>query len=133
MLYAILCYNVEDVVGAWSKEEDDAVMARLLKVEDRLAAAGRLGPVARLQPTTTARTLRKTRGEPTVIDGPFAETKEQLLGFYLVDCESAEEAIAISKDLAIANPGTGSYEVRPVQIFHPGIALKAPSAAGEAV
>jgi len=120
MLYAILCYNEEDVVGAWSKEEDDAVIGRLIAVQEELAKAGRLGPVARLLPTTAATTLRKGRDEPLVIDGPFAETKEQLLGFYVVDCEGLEAALAVARDLARANPGTGSYEIRPVALFHPG-------------
>jgi hypothetical protein len=120
MLYAILCYNPEDVVGSWSKEEDDAVMARLAVVQDKLREQGRLGPVARLLPTTAATTLRKGREDPIVIDGPFAETKEQLLGFYVVDCASLDEAIDTARDLARANPGTGSYEIRPVSIFRPG-------------
>ena len=74
MLYAILCYDSEDVVGSWSKEEDDAVMAKLAVVQQKLADQGRLGPVARLLPTTAATTIRKGR-EPLVTDGPFAETK----------------------------------------------------------
>jgi hypothetical protein len=119
MLYAILCYNSEDIVGSWSKQEDDACMARLALVEERLAGQGKLGPVARLLPTTAATTLRKGRDEPLVIDGPFAETKEQLLGFYLVDCASLDEALDIARDLSIANPGSGSYEIRPVGVFHP--------------
>lgn len=120
MLYAILCYNSEDVVGAWSKEEDDAVMARLAVVQERLTKEGRLGPVARLLPTTAATTLRKSGNEPIVIDGPFAETKEQFLGFYVVDCASLDEALDIAKEFSIANPGTGSYEIRPISIFRPG-------------
>jgi hypothetical protein len=123
MLYAIFCYNPEDVVGAWTKEEDDAVMGRLGKVQDKLREQGRLGPVARLLPTTAATTLRKGRDEPIIIDGPFAETKEQLLGFYIIECASLEEAIDTAKDLAVANPGTGSYEIRPVSIFRPGVDL----------
>ncbi|MBI3513388.1 MAG: YciI family protein, partial [Proteobacteria bacterium] len=86
MRYAILCYNDEHAVGAWSKAEDDAVMAKLAVVQDRLAKAGKLGPVARLMPTTAATTLRKDREPAIVLDGPFAETKEQLLGFYIVEC-----------------------------------------------
>ena len=120
MLYAILCYNMEDVVGSWSKEEDDLVMERLGVVQDKLAKSGKLGPVARLLPTTAATTLRKSRGEPLVIDGPFAETKEQFLGFYVVDCESLDEALDIARDLAQANPGQGSYEIRPIALFRPG-------------
>lgn len=121
MQYTILCYNYEDVVGAWTKEEDDAVMARLQKVHEKVAAAGKLGPVVRLLPTTAATTLRKTGGEPLVIDGPFAETKEQLLGFYVVDCDNLEEALDIARDLAKANPSIGSYEIRPLSIFQPGV------------
>jgi hypothetical protein len=119
MLYAILCYHSEDIVGSWTKEQDDACMARLAVVEEKLAAKGKIGPVARLLPTTAATTLRKGGTEPLVIDGPFAETKEQLLGFYLVDCQSLDEALDIAKDLSIANPGVGSYEIRPVGTFHP--------------
>lgn len=120
MLYAILCYNSEDLVGSWSKAEEAAVMARLGKVQEKLSAAGRLGPVARLLPTTAATTLRKTKGEPLVLDGPFAETKEQLLGFYIVDCATLEEAVATAKELLEANAGVGGYEIRPLLLFRPG-------------
>src|SRR5262245_55349193 len=85
MQYAILCYHDANVVCAWSKQEDEAVMAKLALIQERLAREGKLGPVVRLLPTTAATTLRKDRQAPVVIDGPFAETKEQLLGFYLVD------------------------------------------------
>ena len=119
MLYAILCYDNEEVVWNWSKEEDEAVMARLQAVNERFSSQGRLGPVARLMPTTTAATLRKTGKDNFVTDGPFAETKEQFLGFFVVDCENLEEAIAMSRELADANPGTGSYEIRPLALYHP--------------
>jgi hypothetical protein len=119
MLYAILCYDSEDVVGSWTKEEDDAVMAKLAVVQEKLVKQGRLGPVARLLPTTAATTVRKSR-EPLVIDGPFAETKEQLLGFYVVDCASLEEAIETAKDLARASSSAGAYEIRPISLFKPG-------------
>ena len=119
MLYAILCYNCEDVIGQWSKADDDAVMEKLGAVNQKLAAQGRLGPVARLLPTTAATTLRKSKDEPVVLDGPFAETKEQLLGFYVVDCENLEEALDFARDLGNANPG-GSYEIRPLLVFRPG-------------
>ncbi|MCY0990781.1 YciI family protein [Nannocystis sp. ILAH1] len=118
MLYAILCYNDEKVVTSWTQAEDDAVMARLAVVHDRLTAEGKLGPAVRLRPTGAAKTLRKVQ-PPVILDGPFAETKEQLLGFYVVDCESHDEALAISGELAVANPG-GSYEVRPISLFVPG-------------
>ncbi|HYE48844.1 MAG TPA: YciI family protein [Azospirillaceae bacterium] len=121
MLYAILCYDSEDVVGAWSKEEDDAVMAKLGAVQKKLAEAGRLGPVARLLPTTAATTVRKGR-EPLVLDGPFAETKEQLLGFYVVDCASLEEAIETARELARASSSAGAFELRPLSYYQAGSA-----------
>ena len=98
-------------------------MAKLGVVMERLARDGKLGPVARLLPTTSATTLRKDRAEPLVTDGPFAETKEQLLGFYVVDCESLEEVLGIARELGAVNPG-GAYEIRPVQFFTSG---KAPA------
>jgi hypothetical protein len=119
MLYAILCYNDENVVGSWTKEEDDACMARLKIVQDKVAKQGRLGPVVRLLPTTAATTLRKGGEAPLIIDGPFAETKEQLLGFYLVDCANLDEALAFARELAEANPDSGSYEIRPLRLFRP--------------
>ena len=121
MLYAILCYDDEAAVGAWSKDKDAMVMAELGKVQEGLSRQGRLGPVARLLPTTTAVTLRKSR-EDLVLDGPFAETKEQLLGFYIVEADNLDGAIDIARDLARANPGLGAYEIRPVGLFKPGAA-----------
>lgn len=119
MLYAILCYNDESVVGGWSREKDDAVMAEHKIVMDGLAAKGKLGPVARLMPTTAATTLRAGR-EPLVIDGPFAETKEQFLGFYVVDCETLEEALEAARGLI---GEMGALEIRPVRAFFPGGAV----------
>jgi len=118
MLYAILCYHDEDFVGSWSKEQDQEVMKKLTVVQDKLAKQGRLGPVARLLPTTSATTLRK-ENPPLVLDGPYAETKEQLLGFYLIDCQNLDEALDVARDLGAANPG-GAYEIRPVGMFVPG-------------
>jgi len=119
MQYAILCYHDERVVTAWTKQEDDAVMAKLSVVHEKLAKQGKLGPVVRLLPTTAATTLRKDREPGLVIDGPFAETKEQLLGFYVVDCASLDEVIEVARELGRANPG-GAYEIRPIGIFHEG-------------
>jgi hypothetical protein len=119
MLYAILCYDSEDVVGAWSQAQEDAVMTGLRAVEDKLAKAGRLGPVARLLPTTAATTIRNG-AETMVIDGPFAETKEQLLGFFIVDCASLEQAIETAKELGRANGSAGAYELRPLMVYRPG-------------
>src|SRR6202795_799283 len=122
MLYAILCYHDEDFVGSWSKEQDAAVMQKLTVVQDKLAKQGRLGPVARLLPTTAAATLRK-ENPPVVLDGPYAETKEQLLGFYIVDCRNLDEALDVARELGAANPGC-AYEIRPVGMFKQGSVAK---------
>lgn len=116
MLYALLCCHDEAVVNSWTKQEDDAVLAKRAKVTDRLAAQGKLGPAVRLMPTTTATTLRMGR-DPLVLDGPFAETKEALLGFYLVDCDSLEEAIETAKQIGRDEKVT--FEIRPVRLFLP--------------
>jgi hypothetical protein len=120
MFYCILCYNHESEIEAWTRAKEAAVMARREVVANRLAAQGRLGPVGRLMPTTTAMTIRAGR-EPLVLDGPFAETKEQLLGFYLVDCKSLDEAIDVARGLV---GDTGALEVRPLATFYPGIGLQ---------
>ena len=118
MLYALLCYNDEDVVWAWDKKQDGEVMERLGVVRDRLEAAGKLGPSVRLLPTTAATTFRKT-DPPLVIDGPFAETKEQQLGIYIVDVADLAEALQIARELGDANPG-GAYEIRPLAVYNSG-------------
>ena len=117
MMYAVLCYNDEDVVWSWSKDEDAAVMARLGAVQQKLTREGKMGPSLRLLPTTSATTLRKSQEPPLVIDGPFAETKEQLLGFYIIDVADLDEALAIVAEISEANPGS-SYEIRPVGLYH---------------
>jgi hypothetical protein len=120
MLYAILCYAHEETVFAWSREEEDAVMAKLIEVQTPYAQTGKLGPVGRLMPTTAATTVRKGKDEPLVLDGPFAETKEVLLGFYTADFDTLDEAVTFAKELSAVNPGSSSYEIRPFLVFHPG-------------
>ena len=117
MLYAILCYHDEAVVNSWTKEEDDAVLAKRAVVKDKLAAEGKLGPAARLMPTTAATTVRSGR-DPIVIDGPFAEAKEQLLGFYIVDCATLDEVIETARNLG--RDESGAFEIRPIRLFEAG-------------
>lgn len=117
MLYAFLCYNNESAVMSWTKDEDDAVMAKLDVVHQKLAVEGRMGPSLRLMPTTAATTLIKEKD--LVLDGPYAETKEALLGLYILDCDSLEHALEVARDLGVANPG-GAYEIRPIRLYLPG-------------
>jgi hypothetical protein len=116
MLYALLAYHDERDVQSWSDEEDAALMRQLDGIHDRLLKDGRIGPAARLGATSLALTVR---GKAAITDGPFAETKEQLLGFYILDCETMEAAVRTAQDLKIANPGA-AYEVRPIVLFRPG-------------
>ncbi len=117
MLYSILCYESEALASGRTRQEDDALMGRLRAVQRQLRDAGRLGPVARLMPTTTATHIR-SGAQPVVVDGPFAETKEQLMGFYVLDCPSLEDAIAAAKLLAAEKPH-GTMEIRPIAAFNP--------------
>lgn len=117
MMYAVLCYNDEQMVCGWSKEQDEAVMTALSKAHDKWEKAGKLKPSIRLLPTSAATTLQKSKD--MVIDGPYAETKEALLGFYIIDVANLEEGLEFARDLAKANPG-GAYELRPIHLYHPG-------------
>ena len=118
MLYAILAYHVEAEVTSWTPEQDAALMTDLLRVHDHLYEKKLLGPSARLGATGKARTLRGA-GAGMVIDGPFAETKEQLLGLYVVDCADEDAALAVARDLHHVNQ-TAVYEVRPISFYIPG-------------
>ncbi|MCP3477598.1 YciI family protein [Bradyrhizobium sp. CCGUVB1N3] len=117
MLYAILAYHVEREVMSWTKDEDAAVMTGLRAVQAPLKAKGHFGPAARLDETRKARTLRGP-GTGVVLDGPFAETKEQLLGFYIMEFSDEAGAIAAARELRKANPGA-VYEIRPIKLFLP--------------
>lgn len=121
MLYAILAYHVEEKISAMSAEEDAALMADLERVHEPLTEKGNLGPAARLGATKDAVTLRGP-GEGMVMDGPFAETKEQLLGFYIMDFGTQEEAVEAARDLRRVNP-TAVYEIRPILHYRKGIKL----------
>lgn len=129
MLYAILAYHVEAEVMSWTPEQDAALMTGLLGVRDRLNEKKLLGPSVRLGATGKARTLRGPGGG-IVIDGPFAETKEQLLGFYVVDCASEDAALAVARDLRKVNP-TAVYEIRPIALYIPGEPFPTTDASGD--
>jgi hypothetical protein len=129
MLYAILAYHDENIVTSWSETEDAALMEELHKVHGRLTEQGRLGPAARLDVTNSAVTLRGP-GAGVVLDGPFAETKEQLLGLYVLDCATRDDAIQAARDLRRANP-TAVYEIRPISLYLPGVAFPVTEAMGE--
>jgi hypothetical protein len=117
MKFAIICYSHEAVVSGLSKAQDDAMMETIGATSAELQREGKLGIGARLLPTGTAITVRHGGGEAVVLDGPFAETKEQLLGFYMLECASLEEAVDAARRLAKGRT-PGALEVRPVRSFH---------------
>jgi hypothetical protein len=125
MLYSILLYGPEAALTHLSKEEDAAAIAQHEPLQRKLLAEGRLGPVMRLMPTTDAKTLRAAP-QPLVVDGPFAETKEQLLGLYVVDCANVQDAIEAARQ--IPQSCWSSLEIRPVSWYHPGVARVEPAA-----
>ena len=113
MRYAILIYMVDGVFESLAEEQQEAFMQIHRDIQASQAQKGDYA-VARLMPVTNAVTVRDQGGPdrpPIVVDGPFAETKERFMGFYVVDCETIEEAIEIGKPLAA---GYGAIEVRPV-------------------
>jgi hypothetical protein len=118
MLYAILAYHVEEEVTSWTPEADAALMLDLNQVHDRLLQEGRMGPAARLGTTKGACVLRGP-GKGVVVDGPFTETKEQLLGFYVIDCADRDAAISAARELRGVNP-SAMYEIRAIRLFRPG-------------
>lgn len=123
MLYAILCYSAEAAHRTKPPQQDATLMDQLDVVQGELIAEGKLGPHVRLMPTTAATTLRYTEST-MMVDGPFAETKEQLLGFYLVECATPQEAVDAATRLAgpriAAGFGPGALEIRPVAMASPG-------------
>ena len=124
MLYAMFAYHLEKTITAMTPVEDGSLMTDLLRINARLTEEGKLGPAARLGPTSRAVTVR----EGLAIDGPFAETKEALLGFYVLNCTSQEEAIRIAKEMQRANP-SAVYELRPIPLYLPGVAFPVTEAA----
>ena len=121
MLYALLAYHDEQVIQAMDADQDAALMTRLDAVHGRWADAGALGPAARLGATARAATVRGP-GRGVVTDGPFAETKEALLGFYVIEAESLAAACEAARDLKAANP-SAAYEIRPIVLYRPGTAF----------
>ena len=125
MRYAIFCYQAEGAVSAMSKAQDDAMMADLATAKEQIRKKTKFGPSARLMPTTAATTVREGQNI-VVLDGPFAETKEQLLGFYVVECATLDEAIDAARTLAgprAAAGLSGALEIRPIHFFESGDAL----------
>lgn len=118
MLYAILIYGSESAVAASAPDAEEEMLERHTDLRDDLQAQGRLGTVLRLMPDMVTTVRRAGDMHPLVTDGPFAETREQLMGLYTVECETVEEATHAVHRLAFE---TGVFEIRPITWYDPGV------------
>ncbi|MEP9387559.1 YciI family protein [Mesorhizobium sp. KR9-304] len=112
MNYVCLVYGEERHIHALSKEGLAELDRRSVAYDKSIEKAGKLVTAQALQSVKTSRTVRKRKGKVVVTDGPFAETKEQLLGFVMLQAESLEEALELAGGIPIAEFGT--IEVRAV-------------------
>jgi hypothetical protein len=112
MKYALLIYGDERVWSSMSKEQMEQVYAGHRKYGEEMTKAGVIKGGSELKPVTTATSIRFAKGRPTTVDGPFAETKEQLAGFYLIEVENLDQAIAWAETMPGMTDGT--VEIRPL-------------------
>ena len=113
MQYMLLCYFDEKSWGELSRAQIEQVMDAYGHWTQSIVRSGHFRSGAKLQPTVSSTTVREKKGQRLVTDGPFAETKEQLGGFHLIECKDLDEAIAIAGRIPTLPVG-GSVEVRPV-------------------
>jgi hypothetical protein len=112
MQYLLLVYIDEALLATLAPQEFDHQMRHCLEHADELQACGTLVDFQQLEPAATAKTVRARAGRTTILDGPFAETKEVLAGFNLVEAGSMDEALQLAQGFPWI--GYGSIEVRPV-------------------
>ncbi len=112
MQYLLLIHGDESLWGTMSEAESSAIMGEYYAYNEAITAEGIMRGGNALQPTAAGRIVRVRDGERVVTDGPYAETREQLAGFFMVECDTLDEAI----DAAARIPGArhGTIEVRPV-------------------
>ncbi len=115
MRYLLLIYGDEASWVDAGSEEMEAVMAAHQAFSEATGAEGILRGGEALEPTTTATTVRVRDGEPMLTDGPYAETREQLGGFYIVECDGLDQALAAAR--RIPEAVHGAVEVRPIMEF----------------
>jgi hypothetical protein len=114
MKYLLLCCFNEKQWNAIPERQRDAIMRDYGALLQSLDAGGQHLATGKLQPTANATTVRSKNGKPVVSDGPFAETKEQLGGYHLVECKNLDEAISIAKRFPTL-PFGGAVEVRALE------------------
>ena len=115
MRYLCLIYDEEKKVAAMAKSESDAFMGEYFAFTEGIKQSGHYLGGEALQPVHTATTVRVRNGKLSTTDGPFAETKEQLGGFYLIEAKTLEDAVQVAAKIPSAR--LGSVEVRPIMEF----------------
>jgi hypothetical protein len=115
MKYLCLIYNDEREMGTMPRPDGEKMMAEYYEFTEAIKKSGHYKGGDALQPTTTATTVRVRQNKVSTTDGPFAETKEQLGGFYMIDAKDLNDAISVASRIPGAR--TGSVEVRPVRVF----------------
>ena len=115
MKYLLLCCHEEKQLDSMSKSECVAVMEETMAYCEALKKSGHLITVEQLEPVQTAMTVRVRNGKASVTDGPFAETKEQVGGFFMIDARDLNEAIQVASKFPSVR--FGSMEVRPIREF----------------
>lgn len=115
MKYLCLIYDDEKAWQKMSKPETEKINAEYFAFTEGIRKSGHYVAGEALQPVGTATTVRIRNGKVSTTDGPFAETKEQLGGFYMIDAKDLNDAIQLAQRIPSAR--TGSIEVRPVMVF----------------
>jgi len=116
MRYLCLIYDEEKKLGAMSKGESDAFMGEYFAFTEDIKKSGHYVGGNALQPANTATSVRVRGGKMSTTDGPFAETKEQLGGYYLIEAKDLNDALQVASKIPSAKLGT--VEVRPIQEFN---------------
>ena len=116
MRYLCLIYDEEKKWAAMSKEQADAVMGEYFAFTEDVKKSGHYVGGEALQPVSTATSVRVRGGKMSTTDGPFAETKEQLGGYYLINAKDLNDALQVASKIPGAK--TGTVEVRPIQEFN---------------
>ena len=116
MRYLCLIYDEEKKMAAMSKGEADAFMGEYFAFTEDIKKSGHYVGGDALQPVSTATSVRVRTGKISTTDGPFAETKEQLGGFYLIEAKDLNDALQVAAKIPSAK--TGTVEVRPIQQFN---------------
>ncbi|HVN07777.1 MAG TPA: YciI family protein [Patescibacteria group bacterium] len=115
MRYMLLVYSKETDMERLTPEQEQQIREGHWKVMDETARRGIFRGAEPLKPTATATTVRVSRGKQLITDGPFAETKEQLAGYYIIDCKDLDEAISWAAKIPTAcQGGEGCIEIRPI-------------------